>query len=77
MKQLFDDIVERLELPAGERPERMELLGLDVLPHGVLEQPRFVRRELNADECSPQLRNGGGIHATFLPGPYRKKRVYA
>jgi len=55
----------------------MELLGLDVLPHGVLEQPRFVRRELNADECSPQLRNGGGIHATFLPGPYRKKRVYA
>jgi hypothetical protein len=77
VQKLVDDVFERLELAVRQRPKHVELLRLDVLPHGVLEQPRLVRRQLDAYKRSPQFGNHSRVHGAFLPGPKREKRLYA
>ena len=77
MQQLVDDLVERRELAVGKGVQRIELLRLGALLHGVLEQPRLVGRQLDTDKRGLELGNGRGVHGAFLPGPDREKRMYA
>ena len=77
MQELVGDVVERLKLAVGQRLKRLELLRLDALLHRVLEQSRLVRGQADADERSLQLSDCTSVHAAFLPGRDREKRLYA